>query len=121
MRDLIGFFVLLCSALAGFQVGPASAEKRVAFVVGNAEYKVAPLANPVNDAAAVAEALERHLKFDKVILKRNLGADAFRAALAELSREATGAEVGVVFFAGHGTEVGGKNFSHPRRCHPGAG
>jgi uncharacterized caspase-like protein len=91
---------------------PAEA-RRVALVIGNTDYKVGPLANPGNDAAAVAEALERDLKFDTVILKRNLGADAFRAALRELARQALGAEFGVVFFAGHGIEVDGRNFLIP--------
>jgi hypothetical protein len=102
----------LALALAFASAGPADA-RRVALVVGNTDYKVGPLANPGNDAAAVAEVLERQLKFDTVILKRNLGADAFRAALRELARQALGAEFGVVFFAGHGIEVDGRNFLVP--------
>ena len=85
----------------------------MALVIGNAEYKVGPLQNPVNDAAAVAEALERQLKFDKVILKRNLGFEGFRAALSEMARESAGAEVAAVFFAGHGTERDGRNYLIP--------
>ena len=99
---------LLCVHAAA---GPADA-RRVALVIGNAEYKVGPLANPVSDAAAVAEAFGR-LGFDKVMLKRNLAAEAFRAALLEMSRESAGAELGVVYFAGHGMEVAGKNFLIP--------
>jgi hypothetical protein len=87
--------------------------KRVALVIGNADYKVGPLQNPVNDATAVAAVFEKQLKFDKVILKKNLGTEAFRATLLELSRAVSGAEIGVVYFAGHGTEVGGKNFLIP--------
>jgi hypothetical protein len=71
------------------------------------------LANPVNDAVAVAEAFEKALGFDKVILRKNLTFDGFRAALRELAREVAGAELGVVYFAGHGTEVAGKNFLIP--------
>src|SRR5262245_52803611 len=89
----------LCCALALLQAGPAEA-KRVALVVGNADYKVGPLQNPVNDAAAVADAFEA-LHFDKVILKQNLSLDGFRAALGEMSRASAGAELGVVYFAGH--------------------
>jgi len=85
----------------------------VALVIGNAGYKVGPLQNPGNDAAAVADALRETLKFDKVILKLNLGFEGFRAALREFSREAAGAGVALVYFAGHGTEVGGKNFLIP--------
>jgi formylglycine-generating enzyme required for sulfatase activity len=95
---------------------PAEAQgqaKRVALVVGNSAYKLGPLANPANDAAAIAEALEKKLGFDKVLLRKNLDAQGFRAALLELSRETTGAELGLVYFAGHGMEVGGKNYLIP--------
>ena len=87
--------------------------RRVALVIGNAGYKINPLQNPANDAKAVAEALEKRLKFDKVILKLDLAADGFRSALREFSREVTGADLGLVYYAGHGTEVGGKNFLIP--------
>ena len=87
---------------------PPSEARRVALVIGNTDYSIGPLANPVRDAEAVAEAFGARLGFEKVILKTNLKADAFRAALLELSRESAGAEVAAVFFAGHGTEVNGK-------------
>jgi uncharacterized caspase-like protein len=49
-----------------------------------------------------------------VILRRkDLGLDGFRAALRDLSREAAGAEAGVVYFAGNGIEVGGRNYLIP--------
>lgn len=92
---------------------PPSEARRVALVIGNTDYSIGPLANPVRDAEAVAEAFGARLGFEKVILKTNLKADAFRAALLELSRESAGAEVAAVFFAGHGTEVNGKNYLIP--------
>jgi hypothetical protein len=82
-------------------------------VIGNGDYRIAPLDNPVNDAVAVAEAIERQLKFDKIILKRNLGAQAFRDALREMALESRGAELGVIYFSGHGIEIGGRNFLIP--------
>jgi hypothetical protein len=72
------------SAFAGLAI--ASAEKRVGLVIGNADYKAGRLANPVNDAEAIAEVLEKRLKLDKVILKKNLGLDGLRAALREMAR-----------------------------------
>jgi hypothetical protein len=98
--------------LHGLCAPPAEA-RRVALVIGNADYRIGPLANPLNDAGAVAEAFEKHLKFEKVILRRNLNGDAFRAALRELARETSGAEIGVVYFAGHGIEVAGRNYLIP--------
>ena len=112
MRHVVGLMIAISAGLMALHTTPAEA-RRVALVIGNADYKIAPLQNPANDAAAVATALERQLGFDKVMLRTNLGADGFRAALLELARETAGAELGLVYFAGHGTEVGGKNFLIP--------
>ena len=98
--------------LAAAVASPADA-RRVALVIGNADYKIAPLESPVSDAAAVAEAIQQQLKFDKVILKKDLGSEAFREALRELARETRGAELGLLYFAGHGLEVGGRNYLIP--------
>jgi tetratricopeptide (TPR) repeat protein len=92
---------------------PAVAKgRRVALVIGNASYKVGPLENPAKDAAAVAEALEK-LGFDKVMLRRDLTLEGFRTALREFARETMGADIGMVYYAGHGSEVGGRNFLIP--------
>jgi hypothetical protein len=100
--------------MLGVMAGVLPAEaRRVALAIGNAEYKVGRLANPVNDAAAVAATLEKQLRFDKVLLRPNLTLDGFRAALREMAAQARGAELGVVFFAGHGIEVGGRNYLIP--------
>src|SRR5262245_56050737 len=99
---------LIC-AIASLRIPPVEA-KQVALVIGNGHYKIGPLANAVIDATAVAETFEKALGFDKVILRRNLGFHGFRAALLEMARESAGADLGVVYFAGHGTEVNGRNF-----------
>jgi hypothetical protein len=103
----------VCCLLATLAAALAQPGRRVALVVGNSAYKLGPLANPVNDAEAVADALERQLKFSKVLLRKNLDRVAFSAALKELAREAHGAEVGLVFFAGHGIESKGRNYLVP--------
>jgi len=112
MWHVIRCIGMICCTIAGLLAGPAEA-RRVALVIGNAAYKVGPLQNPVSDAAAVAEAFDKQLRFDKVILKRNLGSNGFRAALQEMAREASGADLGVVYFAGHGTELNGRNYLIP--------
>jgi uncharacterized caspase-like protein len=111
MLPYLGRLVALCCALVMLHIPPAEA-RRVALVIGNAAYKVGALQNPVNDATAVAAALDG-LGFDKVILRKNLGVNAFRAALDEMARESSGADLGAIFFAGHGTEVAGRNFLIP--------
>jgi hypothetical protein len=98
---------------------PIRLGRRVALVIGNAAYeKWSPLGNPGNDAAAVAAALEKQLGFDKVILKRDLTERGFKAALLEFSQAAAGADVGLIYFAGHGMEAGGKNFLIPIDAEP---
>jgi hypothetical protein len=111
MRHVIPWVIAGWCVVGGLHPSPAEA-KRVALVIGNADYGVGPLQNPVNDATSVAETLGK-LGFDKVILRKNLGIEGFRAALREMAREAAGADLGLVYFAGHGTEVGGRNYLIP--------
>ena len=106
-------------AVAGLWVacfaGAAYADKRVALVIGNADYKnVAALTNPINDAKAIGEALSR-LGFN-VRNQTDLGFDAMRRALSEFARETSGADIAVIYYAGHGMEFDGQNYPHPRRC-----
>src|SRR5215470_18998909 len=51
---------VLFASLILLIAAPARAEKRVALVIGNKEYKasIGPLVNPINDAHLVAEALK---------------------------------------------------------------
>src|SRR5262245_41579985 len=86
---------------------PALAQKRVALVIGNAEYQtVTKLANPINDAAAIA-AVFKNAGFDSVVLRQNLGVIAFKRALREFADVAADAEVAVVYYAGHGMQLRG--------------
>jgi uncharacterized caspase-like protein len=83
---------------------PQVTGRRVALVIGNSAYKsVAPLANPKNDAAAVAGELTR-LGFE-VIEKHDLGVAAMRKALGEFEDKTAGMEWAFVYYAGHGMEL----------------
>jgi uncharacterized caspase-like protein len=85
---------------------------RVALVVGNADYRsVSRLANPLNDADAMADALER-LGFT-VSLASNTSKSELERLLADFSEKAVSADMSVVFFAGHGIEVAGENYLIP--------
>jgi len=112
MHYVVRLVLLICCAVAGLNMSPAEA-RRVALVIGNAEHKFLPvLKNPINDATDLAATLEK-LNFDRVILKKDLGVEDFRAALSELSHEAKDAEAAVVFFAGNGIQVDGRNYLIP--------
>lgn len=94
-------------------VTPGQAEKRVALVIGNGAYaKVSKLPNPVNDAAAV-EAMLKAARFDKVVRASDLGAVQMRRLLRDFSDDVRGADIAVVFYAGHGMEMNGVNYLIP--------
>lgn len=86
--------------------------KRVALVIGNGAYLNAPkLPNPANDASDIATSLAQ-LRF-KVRKAQNLDRMAFLQLISEFSREATGAEIALIFYAGHGLEIDGENYLIP--------
>jgi uncharacterized caspase-like protein/rhodanese-related sulfurtransferase len=92
--------------------GQAWAQSRVALVIGNSSYAHGGrLPNPANDAAAVAQAL-RQVGFS-VTSRTDLGRVQFEETLKSFSREAAGADIAVVYYAGHGMEKGGTNYLIP--------
>lgn len=89
-----------------------NAQSRVALVIGNSSYQsVAALPNPVNDADDISASLKR-LGFDVKTLS-NATFDDMRRALINFGREARGIEFAVIYFAGHGMELGGENWLIP--------
>lgn len=101
------------TVFAALLAGPAAAERRVALVIGNGTYtKVPKLANATNDARAIMALLEA-AGFDKVVRADNLGAAQMRRALRDFSDEVRGADIAVVFYAGHGMELNGTNYLIP--------
>jgi uncharacterized caspase-like protein len=105
------FWSVLASAALPAQ--DALAEKRVALVIGNSDYKnVAKLPNPARDAEAIA-ALLRTAGFDVVEGKRNLNVTQMRRAVRDFSDAIQDADIAVVFYAGHGIEVDGNNYLLP--------
>jgi uncharacterized caspase-like protein len=99
--------------LLALAVNCAWAEKRVALVVGNSTYRnVAQLPNPERDAESVAR-LFKDAGFDTVISAINVGNLDFKRAVRKFEDVATDADIAVIFFAGHGIEVGGINYLIP--------
>jgi formylglycine-generating enzyme required for sulfatase activity/uncharacterized caspase-like protein len=93
-------------------VPTAQAAKRVALVIGNDTYDTLPALNNARaDARGIADKL-RDLGFD-VILKLDAGRRSFGRAFAEFEGKAADAEVGLVFYAGHGIQSGGANYLIP--------
>src|SRR5262245_46321857 len=111
MRTLL-YRLIGCAAVLFGTLASAEAS-RVALVIGNSAYRNADrLANPVNDATKLGDVLKR-LRFDKVTVLKDLGKDAMSVALQRFEGDATGAEIALIYFAGHGIEVDGQNYLIP--------
>jgi len=94
--------------------GPTSSaiQRRVALVVGMGQYTSVPnLPNPPKDAQALAEKLA-HLGFE---VDRHIDSDYrdFAKALREFGIKAQGADVAVIYYAGHGMQVDRQNYLIP--------
>lgn len=93
--------------LAGVAL-PAWADKRVALVMAADDYEhIRPLDNAVNDATAIEKQLEK-LGFE-VTLETDRNLKRMRRALEDFTEDAEGADVALVYFAGHGVEIAGEN------------
>ena len=112
MRTLKFGIILLSVVVLVTSAPVALAAGRVALVVGNSAYSaIGALPNPGNDAADVAAALGR-LGFD-VTTVRDVDRVAMSEALRVFTRESAGADVALVFYAGHGLEMDGVNYLVP--------
>lgn len=108
--------IILATACAS----QAQAERRVALVVGNSNYRHVPtLPNPENDARLIAGALTgagfalvgktTHIDLDKA---------QFDAVVQQFGAEAQGADVALFYFAGHGMQLRGNNYLVPVTANP---
>ncbi len=106
------FGVMLLSAVILLPT-TVRAERRVALVIGNAQYREGPLANPVNDARDMRDRLLT-LGFEKsnIVYRENLKTAEIGALLREWrSRLTAGPDtVALVFYAGHGVQIRGENY-----------
>jgi uncharacterized caspase-like protein len=102
----------LIVAIAMVAGSGASADKRIALVIGNSAYVEGALANPRNDAELMAATLEsvgftvtRLIDADQAAMKR---------AMLEFGRALRdGADASLFYYAGHGVDVHGSNYLIP--------
>jgi uncharacterized caspase-like protein len=105
-------FILAVITLSVIQSASAFAAKRVALVIGNANYAHAgKLANPKNDATDMAANLKA-LGFD-VILGIDLDKRTLDGKVRDFARALETGDAGVFFYAGHGLQVAGQNYIIP--------
>lgn len=86
--------------------------QRLALVIGNGAYAhVQPLTNPTNDARAVAKSL-RDMGFT-VTEGIDLDRATMQTKTSDFLREAARAQVALVYYAGHGVQIEGRNYLVP--------
>lgn len=88
-----------------------TAERRIALVVGNGDYRYSPLKNPVNDAKGMAEAL-RTLGFEVEYLA-NAGMRPMLDAIRSFVLKSGHYGVRLFYYAGHGVQLNGRNYLIP--------
>ena len=99
-------------AQGGASTGPSTA-RRVALVIGNGAYRnVHALDNPPRDSRLIGNVLQG-LGFQNVMVANDLTRDKFFETLHAFAAEAEKADWAVVYYAGHGFEIGGINYLVP--------
>src|SRR6266436_1786143 len=110
LRAALAWSLLASSLLALVQ--PAHAEKRVALVIGNNDYKNVPkLQKAVNDARTMGDTLKQ-LGFS-VMVAENQNRQAFSQTLLAFDKAVGPGDTAFFFYAGHGFEIAGQNFLLP--------
>jgi hypothetical protein len=115
MKKLRQFLIYGVCLAAGtlFANAAAASDRRVALVIGNSAYNNAStLRNTINDSTAIA-ALLKSIGFEVVISRNDLGVVDFKRSLREFLITADNADIAVVYYAGHGVEIGGINYLVP--------
>lgn len=105
--------LLVCAALApAAAVHAADGAPRVALVIGNAEYRGTDrLVSPPPDAELIAQSL-RGIGF-AVDIEENRTRAQMLGDLDNFSRAAAHASIALIYYAGHGFEMGGENYLIP--------
>jgi uncharacterized caspase-like protein len=105
--------IFLVLFLLGTAASAESSGRKVALIIANGKYtNTSMLVNPGNDAKLVAESAKR-AGFETVTLVNDLSLAQFQRALRDFREKASGAQVAMVYYAGHGIEGSGKNWLIP--------
>jgi hypothetical protein len=109
----IAFGVAILTVVFPFDRACAQNQKRIALVVGNSNYAHVPkLPNPSRDAISVGQ-MFRDAGFNNVDVLVNATNIEFKRAIRKFEIDADQADIAVIFYAGHGIEIGGANYLIP--------
>jgi len=107
---LSGIILVFLAAFGAEAAAPDA--KRVALVIGNSDYVHAvTLPNPANDARLIASTL-RNAGFEVIegVDQDNAG---MHSLISRFTEQAYDADLAIIFYAGHGMQVDGKNYLIP--------
>jgi len=111
-RRWLPLFLFVVS-MACVQAGHAEAGKRVALLIGNSAYQAtSQLNNPANDVDLMKASFEQ-AGFDSVIAIHDVDRATMVRSLRDFEDSATGADVAIVYYSGHGMEMNGQNYLLP--------
>ena len=113
LRHLLRLSILAAALFTLSAEAQAPADVRIALVIGNSAYiGGAALANPANDAKAMATVL-RGMGFDVLELRDGNKAQ-MNAAVVKVQAALKGKQgVGMLYYAGHGLQVDARNYMVP--------
>ncbi len=110
---MLSLWLFTAITVSLFAFPNAAAAQRVALIIANSEYEhTSQLANPGRDATLISAALSE-AGFDTVELARDLDRTEFMTGLRDFSAVADGADVALIYFAGHAVESDGRNWLLP--------
>lgn len=89
-------------------------EKRLALVIGNANYDKGELENPLRDAKLIKETLDS-LGFEVLYHENLIDSDAIYKSIKEFTKKLDSSDVSMIYYAGHGIQVDGKNYLVPTK------
>lgn len=99
---IVMMILLTCTALQA---------SRKALVIGNAHYKDNPLSNPVNDAIAVANLLNKQ-SFETTLLT-DVNYRTFLEAVNTFTESLSTNDEALFYYTGHGAQIDGENYLIP--------
>ncbi len=111
---LVRLTTALCLFISVASVALAAESDRYALVIGNSQYALASLKNPVNDAtdmSAQLKALGYHIHKGKPLL--DLDRASFEHAILDFAISIPAGSTAIVYYAGHGVSVDGENYLLP--------
>lgn len=112
VRKIIQSALAMCFLTAVSWSAPATAERRIALVIGNGGYQhTATLRNPSHDAEDVSASLKR-LGFE-VVEGIDLDKRSMERTIRQFGVKLAGADIALFFYAGHGLQVAGQNYLLP--------